>query len=147
MKLVSSQHNRRFVWAGSRLLWILNSVCWDRGACSSNSYPKTSPAHDKIAFAGNCKQPSSNCYWDCGLQSCVCNPGFVGSICSRTGNVLSRTYLGGTPLVSQSACVCDAGRGGPACDQNPCLKLLWVWGVCISGRHRLALLMCFWLLR
>ncbi len=41
LKLVSPQHNRRFVWAGSRLLWILNSVCWDRGACS-NFYPKTS---------------------------------------------------------------------------------------------------------
>ena len=56
-------------------------------------------------------------------------------------------YLKGTLLVSQSACVCDAGRGGPACDQNPCLKLLWTWGVCVSGRHRLAVLMCFWLLR
>ena len=137
LKSVSSQHDRRFVWAGSEYYGYLRSSSWGRGACNS-SYPdmpaiSCSRKEQPRLQLNTCKcdRSCNNGYCDCGLQSCVCNPGFAGPNCSIDICAAARcglhgkcvsTYLGGTLPVSDSACVCDIGWSGPTCDQNPCLE-------------------------
>ena len=137
LKSVSSQHDRRFVWAGSEYYGYLTASSWGRGACNS-SYPDmpviscSSKEQPRLQLnTCKCDRSCNNGYCDCGLQSCVCNPGFAGPNCSIDICATARcgphgkcvsTYLGGTLPVSDSACVCDVGWGGPTCDQNPCLE-------------------------
>lgn len=78
-KYVSSQHDRRFVWAGSEWFGYLSPSAWGRGACSS-SYPnmpavncstKQKPLIKLNSCDNKCSKSCNNGYCDCGLQACV----------------------------------------------------------------------------
>lgn len=134
-RFVTSQHDRRWLWADSRD--FLFASAWGRGACSSQELPDmpiiqcTSPAPviPKLSCASLCSSTCNNGYCDCGLQQCVCSPGFIGQSCeidlcaaARCGphGTCTATYLGGELQVSQKACICEEGWSGPSCDFNPC---------------------------
>ena len=128
--LTSSQHDRKFIYADSD--HYLGVKAHGRGACSvhPDSPAKTCPAKttiDSVTCPSKCPGECNNGFCDCGLQKCMCSPGFSGPNCEIDTCAAGRCgvhgrcaakYLGGSIPVNEGACICEPGWSGPLCDQN-----------------------------
>jgi hypothetical protein len=137
--LVSSHHDRRFMWSGDQ---FMTSEAWGKtGACAINLPPDSprvdcSSINDGVLPADNCPEKCTNgCdetnqYCDCGTGTCKFKPGFTESgvgLCSAARceehGRCSAQYLGGQIPVTSNACICDEGWSGKLCQFNPCQNL------------------------
>jgi len=138
--LVSSRHDRRFLWSGDAFM----EDAWGKhGACiSTGTSPNDMPIVDCVGDEDNgileptecgnlCQNKcGNNSYCDCGTLECNCKAGFAGEDCSidlcaaaRCGEngTCSARYLGTSlPVTSDKACICDDGWSGELCQLNPC---------------------------
>mmetsp|Transcript_13603 Transcript_13603/g.20143 ORF Transcript_13603/g.20143 Transcript_13603/m.20143 type:complete len:532 (-) Transcript_13603:129-1724(-) len=141
--MVSSQHDRRFLWSGDD---FIDDDAWgNHGACvSSLSLPPDMPTLDcssNQGLVGSAECPdlcldecdNGNSFCHCGTATCQCKSGFGGiecsvdlcaaARCSEHGKCAAQ-YLGSSSILpvinSNSACICDVGWSGPLCDSNPC---------------------------
>ena len=137
--LVSSHHDRRFVWSGNQ--FMANGAWGNTGACAINqpqdlSRVNCSSVNEGVMPADNCPGKCiGECdetaqYCDCGTGICEFKPGFTEagvSLCSaaRCGDhgICSAQYLGGEIPVTSNACICDEGWSGKLCQFNPCQSL------------------------
>jgi len=133
--LVSSQHDRKWIYSGEQFMGPEGQAWGNHGACPSNGAQPDNPtqscdASNPGSIDGSCPEMcnpgcSMNAYCDCGTGTCLCEPGFSGSnceddICSSANcgehGRCPAKYLGGT-LVPAVACICEEGWDGPRCDQ------------------------------
>lgn len=145
--LISSQHDRKFLWSGDH---FIDDVAWgNNGACTSS--PDMIPVDCSALVGGivndegsiaatECPElcasspcDSLNSYCHCGTpNTCMCKPGFTGPNCSvdvcssascgAHGSCIAK-HLGGKGdvLIDTSvACICEEGWSGQTCDFNPC---------------------------
>ena len=151
--LITSQHDRKFIWGGNG---YLDDEAWfNHGACvGSGNQPADEPDMDcntqdtnsqhagvieATECPGECSCNTFNSYCDCGSKTCKCKAGFAGSSCEidlcadadcgEHGACAAR-YLGGDMAVSQKQCICEGEWQGEKCDKNPCAQL----GIDCSGR-------------
>jgi hypothetical protein len=134
--LVSSQHDRRFIWSGGE---FLKDEAWgNTGACSSQGTHNVptidcSSFNDGVLQAEECPEKcnfscnKNTSYCDCGSATCKPRQGFVEEsaidLCAAARCEHGRctaTFLGGSMPVTSYACVCDEGWSGPICQYNPC---------------------------
>jgi len=139
--LVTSQHDRRFIWSGDQ--YLLDDVWGKHGACISDQPDDSSlvDCSDRDTEVNLLECPSAcngtcgtNSYCDCGSKTCQCEAGFGGEQCSidlcsaaRCGphGHCSARYLGPSsllPVTSDKACICEDGWSGLLCNLNPCLE-------------------------
>jgi hypothetical protein len=134
--LVSSQHDRRFIWSGGE---FLKDEAWgNTGACSLQG-TRDEPIidcgsiNDGVLQAEECPEKcnfscnENTSYCDCGSATCKSRQGFVEEsaidLCAAARCEHGRctaTFLGGSLPVTSNACVCDEGWSGPLCQYNPC---------------------------
>mmetsp|Transcript_32276 Transcript_32276/g.67849 ORF Transcript_32276/g.67849 Transcript_32276/m.67849 type:complete len:1275 (+) Transcript_32276:77-3901(+) len=141
--LVSSHHDRRFLWSGDELM--ADGAWGNTGACAISQPPDfpeidCSSINDGVLPATECPVLcSSTCdetteYCDCGSATCTLKPGFTlthqtgftevldlcgAARCGEHGKC-SAQYLGGELPVTSNACICDEGWSGSLCQHNPC---------------------------
>ena len=143
--LVSSHHDRRFIWSGDELL--APSAWGYTGACAVTKPPDfptvdCSSINDGVLDADECPELcGSGCdegveYCDCGSGTCESKPGLeLCSVarCEDHGHCAA-TYLGGDLPVTSNACICDEGWFGSLCQYNPCetLGLTCGHGTCVA---------------
>ena len=136
--LVSSQHDRSFIWSGGE---FLKDEAWgNTGACSlqgTSDVPTIdcSTINGGVLQADECPEKcdigcESNFFCDCGSSTCKPRQGFVAEsavdLCDAARCEHGRctaTFLGGSMPVNSNACVCDEGWSGPLCQYNPCANL------------------------
>ena len=127
--LVSSHHDRRFIWSGNELL--AEEAWGNAGACSANKPPDFSKVDCGTINDGVLNSTES---------SDLCNAGRCGDHGHCTA-----TYLGGDlPVTSQQACICDEGWSGSLCQYNPCetMGLICEHGKCIATSDSDAKCLC-----
>lgn len=108
----SSQHDRRFLWAGVADEDHLGPEAWGRGACTGH---EDMPIVRCSAEAAEVSVPEcAECDAD-GEDVCA------AARCAPGGTCTAR-WLGGTLAASRSACACSPPFGGPLCDRNPCAE-------------------------
>ena len=139
--LVSSRHDRRYMWSGDEFL--ADNIWGNHGACSAaRDMPEVDCAAQNggIMSATSCPDlcaevcDNANSFCDCATAMCKCKEGFMGPDCSvdlckaarcgEHGHCAAR-YLGTAselPITSHRACICDVGWSGPLCTFNPCLE-------------------------
>ena len=132
--LVSSQHDRRFIWSGGE---FLKDEAWGKGACSLHGTSDVpiidcSSIKNGVLHAEECPEQcnfgcASNSFCDCGSSTCKPRQGFVEEtaidLCDAARcehGHCTATFLGGSIPVNLNACVCDEGYSGPLCQYNPC---------------------------
>lgn len=136
--LVSSHHDRRFIWSGDEMM--ADEAWGNTGACSTSQPPDfsridCSSIKDGVLPADECPELCSNTcdentsYCDCGSATCTPKPGFTSASdlcgaarCGEHGSC-SAQYLGGELPVTSTACICDEGWSGALCQYNPCETL------------------------
>ncbi len=124
--LVSSQHDRRFIWSGGD---FLKDDAWgNSGACSElalSDLPPVDCINDGVLQAEECPEKcnlpcnENTHYCDCGSSSCKPRQGFVEEsgidLCAAARCMHGRctaTFLGGAIPTTTNACVCDQGWTG-----------------------------------
>ena len=132
---VSSQHDRRWLYAGAddAAPGYLQANAWGRGACAgqadeaavSCSSPHEAPLLECTCSPG-CNGATEYC--DCGTSLCMCKPGFTDNgagctaicpNCGANGHCVA-TYLGGSLLPGDDfVCACDPGYAGSRCKTTP----------------------------
>ena len=136
--LVTSQHDRSFIWSGGEFLkdeaWGYAGACSLQGTsdipiidCNSiqNGVLQAEECPEKCGFTCN-----QNTYCDCGSETCEPRQGYVEELdidlCEAArcehGSCTAK-FLGGSLPVTSKACVCDEGWSGPLCQYNPCATL------------------------
>jgi hypothetical protein len=145
--LISSQHDRRFLWSGDH---FIDSRAWGvHGACTASPDMFTVDCSAIVGGNGNAEGSieasecpelcaaspcnPANSFCQCGSPStCKCKPGFYGADCSLdvcasancgAHGLCTSRYLGGEGNVQVEAttrCICEAGWFGSKCDVNPC---------------------------
>lgn len=151
--LITSQHDRKFIWGGNG--YLDDNAWFNHGACAgSGNQPPDEPLidcdnlieeHMGSDFAGVIEATqcpgecpggcdNANSYCDCGTKTCSCKAGFFGpncgtdicadADCGEHGSCAAR-YLGGEMPVSDSdtKCICKGTWQGDKCDSNPCKEL------------------------
>lgn len=136
--LVSSHHDRRFIWSGDAFL--INDVWGNHGACTNSiDMPRVDCSEIDVGVlpSPSCSElcnedcEANNAYCDCRTETCQCKERFMEPDCSvdlcevancgEHGHCTSK-YLGATlAIASDLACICDDGWVGPHCSSNPCL--------------------------
>jgi hypothetical protein len=151
--LITSQHDRKFIWGGNG---YLDDEAWsNHGACvGSGNQPPDEPVIDCDAKSrntagiieatqcpGDCPGDcdATNSYCDCGSNTCRCKAGYAGAFCEidlcadadcgEHGACAAR-YLGGEIPASNTKCICEGTWQGEKCDKNPCAQL----GLDCSGK-------------
>jgi len=134
--LVSSHHDRSFIWSGDE--FMADEAWGSSGACAAER-TEDSPLVDCSLI-------------DDGIIPAGAKAGFTDDIedlcgaarCGERGTC-SAKYLGGTMPVTANACICDEGWSGPLCQFNPCEtndKTCSGHGQCVAGSDTAAVCRC-----
>ena len=136
--LVSSHHDRRFMWSGDQ--FMSNEAWGNTGACAADKpgdLPKVdcSLTNEGRLMSAECPELCSNScgetsFCDCGSATCKIKSGFTetevdlcaAARCSDHGSC-SAKYLGSNLPTTSNACICDDGWSGSRCQFNPCQTL------------------------
>ena len=113
-ELTTSQHDRRFLWAGVSDSDHLGPSAWGRGACTTYSDMPHVYCALSSSSAGVPLPSCDECERGDGPES-PCAKARCG-----TGGVCVARWLGGSLAVSRHACACNPPWTGPRCDQDPC---------------------------
>ena len=110
--VVSSQHDRRYIWAGVADDDHLIEKSWGRGACTHH------PPMPAVECAAVQPPELPGCA-ECQDTHCsACNEARCG-----THGKCTALDLGGDLAVSRHACTCESAEWrGPTCEANPCLS-------------------------
>ena len=109
---VSSQHDRRYIWAGVADSDHLTNRSWGHGACTA--YPPMPSVN--CSEAPPTALPSCDGCEDDSCMACA------AARCGPHGYCLSK-FLGGHLPATRHACVCEPPWSGPTCELNPCASV------------------------